>query len=189
MFERFTEQARQCVIAAQEEARALGAPQILPVHLLLGTVAAAEASSPGMASLLAGHGLTLEQLRSELLELGEDPDDAAALGSIGIDLEEVRHAVDAQFGDGAWEAAGPARKGRGGRFRKGGHVPFGAGAKDVLTLSLRESKARRDGFIGVEHLLLGMLRGADPTVLALVGRHVGPEDLRAGILGLRDDAA
>lgn len=189
MFERFTDQARQSVIGTQEEVRSLNAPQVLPVHLLVGIVAAAEKSSPSLAALLAGYGFTSPGLRSELQELGEAHDDASALESLGIDLAEVRRAVDAQFGEGTLDGAAPAPKPRRGLFRAAGQIPFSAGARDVLTNSLRESKAHRDGYIGVEHLLLGLLRGADPTATALISRHVEPEELRTRILGLMDAAA
>ncbi|MCC9205898.1 Clp protease N-terminal domain-containing protein [Arthrobacter sp. zg-Y769] len=193
MFERFTQQARQSVISAQEEARTLEATQILPVHVLLGAVAAAESSDSRLASVLAGSGLTSARLRAHLRAMGPDSgyDDAAALESIGIDLDEVRRAVDAQFGEGALEAAAGAAPRRRGLFGslKGGHMPFSTGAKAILTNSLRESTARKDGYIGTEHLLLGILRGADPAALSLISRHVGPEELRARILGTMDAAA
>ena len=189
MFERFTEQARQGVTNAQEEARSVDATQILPAHLLVGIVVAAEKSAPPLAALLGGYGLTAEQLRSELQEHGEEHDDAAALGSVGIDLDEVRRAVDAQFGEGTLDAAGSPNTPRRRRFGGSGHIPFKAGAKAVLTDSLRESSSRRDGYIGVEHLLLGMLRGADPAALALVRKHVDPEELRSRILAVMDAAA
>lgn len=194
MFERFTQQARQSVISAQEEARTVEAAQILPVHLLLGTASAAEATTPRLASVLAESGLTAAQLRGELQAQGPDSghNDAAALESVGIDLDEVRRAVDAQFGEGALDAAaaGPApRRRRLFGSVKGGHLPFSSGAKAVLTDSLRESTARKDGYIGPEHLLLGLLRGADPAVMSLISRHVAPEQLRARILGTMDAAA
>ncbi|MDM7991565.1 Clp protease N-terminal domain-containing protein [Arthrobacter sp. zg-Y877] len=192
MFERFTKQARESVIAAQEEARTLKATQILPVHVLLGAVATAEASPSPLASVLTGYGLTPAQLRADLQAMGQDAgfDDAAALESVGIDLDEVRRAVEAQFGEGALNAAEPSERRRG-LFgsRKGGHIPYNRGAKAVLENSLRESIARKDGYIGTEHLLLGVLRGADPAALSLVSRHVQPEELRARITGTMDAAA
>ncbi|KAD3456011.1 Clp protease [Arthrobacter yangruifuii] len=193
MFERFTQQARQSVVLTQEEARTLEATQILPVHVLIGAVSAVETSTPRLASVLAECGLTSAQLRADLRAVGPDSgyDDAAALESVGIDLDEVRRAVDAQFGEGTLDAAaGPAPRRRH-LFDslKGGHLPFSSGAKAVLTNSLRESTARKDGYIGTEHLLLGILRGADPAALSLISRHVGPEDLRGRILGTMDAAA
>ncbi|MCQ1948145.1 Clp protease N-terminal domain-containing protein [Arthrobacter sp. zg-Y1116] len=193
MFERFTQQARQSVVSTQEEARTLEATQILPVHVLIGAVSTVETSTPRLASVLAECGLTSAQLRADLRGMGPDSgyDDAAALESVGIDLDEVRRAVDAQFGEGTLDAAaGPApRRRRLFDSLKGGHLPFSSGAKAVLTNSLRESTARKDGYIGTEHLLLGVLRGADPAALSLISRHVGPEDLRVRILGTMDAAA
>ncbi|MCC3292179.1 Clp protease N-terminal domain-containing protein [Arthrobacter sp. zg-Y1110] len=193
MFERFTQQARQSVVSTQEEARTLEATQILPVHVLIGTVSAVETSTPQLASVLAECGLTSAQLRADLRAMGPDSayDDAAALESVGIDLDEVRRAVDAQFGEGTLDAAAGAAPQRRRLFDslKGGHLPFSSGAKAVLTNSLRESTARKDGYIGTEHLLLGVLRGADPAAMSLISRHVGPEDLRVRILGTMDAAA
>ena len=181
MFERFTDPARQSVIGTQEEVRSLNAPQVLPVHLLVGIVAAAEKSSPSLAALLGGYGLTSVRLHAELQELGEGHDDASALESLGIDVAQVRRAVDGQFGEGTLDGAAPAPKTRRSLFRAAGQIPFSAGARDVLTNSLRESKAHGDGDIGVEHLLLGLLRGADPTAAALINRTVEPEELRTRI--------
>ena len=39
MFERFTQEAREVVVTAQEEARSLQAEEVGPVHLLLGVAA------------------------------------------------------------------------------------------------------------------------------------------------------
>jgi hypothetical protein len=53
-----------------------------------------------------------------------------------------------------------------------GHIPFTPRAKKCLEGALRESVARRDGYIGVEHLALAltaMTDGAVPRVLSQVG--------------------
>jgi ATP-dependent Clp protease ATP-binding subunit ClpC len=42
-----------------------------------------------------------------------------------------------------------------------GHIRFTAQAKTVLELSLRESRARNDQYIGTEHILLGLIREGD----------------------------
>lgn len=189
MFERFTQQARESVTTAQEEARELNAARILPVHVLLGTVSTA-ASSPGpLDAVLSAAGLTPAVLREELREAGSHPDDAEALGSVGIDLDAVRAAVEAQFGPGALDSPAPApRRGIFGS-RRGGHIPFSPGAKSVLEDSLREAMSRKDGYIGAEHLLLGILRGGDPTVLSLIRRHIAPEELASRVRGSMDSAA
>jgi len=193
MFERFSGPAREGVARAQEEARALSAPQILPAHLLVGAVAAAEASGSPAAPVLAGCGLTAQALRARLRAPGQGrplgEEDAAALRSVGIDLQQVRRAVDASFGPGTFDGAdaGPKR----GRFgvRKGGHTPFSSGARTVMELSLRESLARKDGYIGVEHILLAVLRRADPGAMELLGRHTAPKELAARIRSALDAAA
>lgn len=193
MFERFTGPARESVITAQEEARALAGAQILPTHLLLGAAAAAEVSRSPVAPVLAAHGLTVEAMRTELRTMGQGPhlgeEDAVALKSLGIDLEAVRRAVDAEFGAGTLDSAEPGpRRGLFG-LRKGRHIPFSSAAKVVLELSLRESLARKDGYIGVEHILLAVLRRADAAPMALISRHVPPQELARQIRSALDAAA
>ena len=189
MFERFTRQARQSVITAQEEARALQAPRILPAHVLLGAVTTAASSRGPLDGILSAAGLTPAVLREDLREAGTHPDDAEALGSVGIDLDAVRAAVEAQFGPGALDPPAPApRRGFFGS-RKGNHIPFSPGAKSVLEDSLREATARKDGYIGAEHLVLGLLRGGDPTVLSLIRRHIAPQELASRVRRSLDAAA
>lgn len=188
MFERFTPQARQSVVTAQEVGRALGAVRILPVHVLLGAVTAVETSGLPVAGVLSESGLTADRLRAEVQTMNPDlgEEDALALESVGVDLHAVRSAVDAQFGPGALDAAGPApRRGLFGS-RGGGHMPFSRGAKAVLECSLRASMERKDGYIGVEHILLGVLREADPAAMSLIARHTVPKSLEARIKGSMD---
>jgi len=137
--------------------------------------------------------------------------DRDALASIGIDIDAVRAQIEAAFGPGALTRAGsgacrgsrPAspkgplallRRSRGagrGRdatadarpARPAGHIPFTPRAKKSLELSLREAKARQDGYIGVEHLTLalaGMNAGAVPPILSALGTTQAA--LRAAIL-------
>jgi hypothetical protein len=50
-----------------------------------------------------------------------------------------------------------------------GHIPFTPGAKKSLENALREAVARRDGYIGVEHLAVGLIamkRGMVPPILS-----------------------
>jgi hypothetical protein len=90
--------------------------------------------------------------------------DAEALRAIGIDLDAVRAQVEQRFGPGALEVPAESAAWRGwlGRRRPAGppqgHIPFSARAKKVLELSLREATALRHGYIGAEHLLLGLVR-------------------------------
>ena len=130
--------------------------------------------------------------------LGDD--DAAALRSLGIDLDAIREAVERAVrrgrprrGRGAAPAAGGAttadvdddvdlaRR----RFGLGGHVRFGRGSKKVLELSLREAiRARHSREIRSEHIALAVLRTDDEAV-ADAARHARrrPAALRADLEG------
>lgn len=73
MFERFTEEARQVVVVAQEEARTLGHDYIGTEHLLLGLMC----QQAGLAAaVLASFAITLEQTRGDVVRIvgrGEGP--------------------------------------------------------------------------------------------------------------------
>jgi ATP-dependent Clp protease ATP-binding subunit ClpA len=165
MFEHFTDRARGTVVLAQEEARGLHHNHIGTEHLLLGLLR--ERTSVGRKAL-DRLGVRLDDVRSEVVRVvGERPPaalgdrDAEALRAIGIDLDEVRRRVEATFGEGALERTAPSRR-RPRRRRcapsAGGRVPFTPRAKKVLQLALRESKALHHGYIGTEHILLGLVR-------------------------------
>ncbi len=141
MFERFTPEARQVVIDAQEECRRLHDPGITSVHLLL----ALTREERPLADLLARHGLTRAAL---------DEHAADALRTFGIDVHAVREAMERKFGKGALDRVP----------RRTGHVPFRSDAKKCLELSLREAIRLKSGEIRVEHLALGMLRAPGPMV-------------------------
>ena len=177
MFEKFTSDAREAVIAAQREARHLKATRIEPVHVFLGVIASAK---PGLRDALEGEGYTSESVRSRLsdgIALGDG--DSKALESIGIDLDAVRASLESTFGEGALDR--PADEKRGWLRRKSGHIAFASGAKKALELALREAIAHKDSQIRCEHLLLGLLRGADEGFLEIVRQ---PDRLRERIESL-----
>jgi ATP-dependent Clp protease ATP-binding subunit ClpA len=72
---------------------------------------------------------------------------AKALESLGIRLDAVRQQVEEIIGQGQQAPSG--------------HIPFTPRAKKVLELSLRESLQLGHGYIGTEHILLGLLREGD----------------------------
>ena len=156
MFERFTRGAREAVERAQDEARAIGSPQIGTGEMLLGV---AGGDGPG-ARVLAEHGATHAALRAKVAAGGLDGD---ALAAIGVDLDEIRRRAEENFGPGALERT---------RRRRGSHVSFTPEAKKALELALREAINLGDKTIGDEHVLLGVLRegGADRLL-----RSVGAE--------------
>jgi ATP-dependent Clp protease ATP-binding subunit ClpA len=155
MFERFTEEAREAVTAAQNEAVALRHGWIGTEHVLLGVLA----TGGGGARLLAGFGVDAAGVRDDVVRMvgrGEDDIDPDALATLGIDLEAVRERVERAFGPGALS--------RRGRCRRGGvstHVPFCRRAKKALELTLREATSLGERELRAEHLVLGLLREGD----------------------------
>jgi ATP-dependent Clp protease ATP-binding subunit ClpC len=72
---------------------------------------------------------------------------AKALESLGIRLDIVRQKVEETTGRGEQAPRG--------------HITFTPQAKNVLALSLVESRALDHTYIGTEHILLGLLREGD----------------------------
>ncbi len=194
MFERFTQPARAVVVRAQEEARTLGHPWLGTEHLLLGVLA--QPLAPGV-NVLTELGVTLDRSRAAVGELvgsgGLCQSDADALRTLGIDLDEVRRRVEASFGPGAldhpWLSLNapprqPRRRRpwRRRRCEQGDvteHLPFMPRAKRALERAMREARAVGDEYIGVEHVLLGLLDPKSNTAVELL-RHLDtdPEVIR-----------
>ena len=182
MFERFSDEARQAVVLAQEEALELRHGWIGTEHLLLGLLRA----GGGGAVLLTGFGVELASVREEVLAIigrGEDDIDRDALATLGIDLDAVRERVERSFGRGALSR----RRGcRGGGF--GGHIPFTARAKKALELTLREGLALGARELLAEHLVLALLREGDGVAARILHtRGVAYDAVRARVAG-RDAA-
>jgi ATP-dependent Clp protease ATP-binding subunit ClpA len=165
MFERFTDDARAAVVAAQHEAAALRHDWIGTEHLLLGLLVA----GGGGARLLAGFGLEADAVRAEVVRIvgrGSDDLDSEALATLGIDLEAVRERVERAFGPGAL--------GRRRRCRRGGlspSVPFTARAKKALELTLREALALGARELRGEHLVLGLVHEGDGAAARILAAH------------------
>ena len=170
MFERFTSEARQTVVGAQEEARRLHAARIGTEHLLLALLAQEGSAS---AAALARHGLAHDSVAETIRGYGTGELDAEALTTLGIDLDAVRDRVEATFGPGALERV-PGRA--------ADHIPFSPRAKKVLELSLREAIALKQKTISDGHIALGLVRegeGLAMKVLADLG--VDAEALRRDV--------
>ena len=177
MFERFTDEARKMVVAAEWHAGSLRHGWIGTEHLLLALLDDHERPA---ARVLVARGLTGEWVREEverIVGLGEPGLDADALATLGIDLDAVRERVERTFGPGAL-AARPGRR----RRSCGERRPFTPRAKKVLELSLREALALGDSFIGAEHVLLGLLREGE-GVAARILRSFGVDaaEVRAAL--------
>jgi ATP-dependent Clp protease ATP-binding subunit ClpA len=168
MFERFTKRARTVVVHAQEIARDRCSPTIGPEHLLLGLFA----ESDGLAAtILARLQVTRADVEADL-DRGL-PFDAEGLALLGIDLEEVRRQAEETFGPGALDRTRAARGGW-----HPGHIPFERESKKALELALREAIRMGHGFIGTEHLLLGLLHDGRARDV-LVARGVALDGTRA----------
>jgi ATP-dependent Clp protease ATP-binding subunit ClpA len=168
MFERFTNRARTVVVHAQEIARERRSPTIGPEHLLLGLFAVPEGLA---AAILSRMQVDRGDVEADLVRGG--PFDAEGLATLGIDLDEVRRQAEETFGPGALDRT------RAGRGRTcGGHIPFERDAKKALELALREAVRLGHGFIGTEHLLLGLLHDGRARDV-LMARGVGLDGTRA----------
>jgi ATP-dependent Clp protease ATP-binding subunit ClpA len=78
------------------------------------------------------------------------------------------------------------------RLRGGGPPRFTARAKKTLELALREALARKDNFIGSEHILLGVIRegeGLGAKILADAGVDFAVLRARLSVGIARPDAA
>jgi ATP-dependent Clp protease ATP-binding subunit ClpA len=174
MFERFTDRARAVVMRARSEAQELRHPVVGTEHLLLGLLA----EEGGLAhAVLREAGLDGERVRADLRRLvGTPPQvlgeaDAAALRTIGIDLDAVLARIEESFGPEALDPPPSPEQGwrvfgRGRRRRDGGR--FGPRARKVLELSLREALRLKHKHIGTEHILLGLVREGDGLAARII---------------------
>jgi Clp amino terminal domain, pathogenicity island component len=144
LFERFSEEARQVVVLAQDEAQALGHGWIGTEHLLAQDEAQA-----------LGHGwIGTEHLLAGLLRVGGVA--TTAFESAGVDLERVRGEMIRLIG--ATDAMAT------------GQIPFTPQAKKALEMTLRQAITLTGGGHGIlpEHIALGVLgeqRGTAARIL------------------------
>jgi hypothetical protein len=217
MFERFTEEARAVVIAAQQESARLGHPVIGTEHLLLAMFEDAAATG----TVLREAGVTKDRVEAEIVRLvpptddrldepwsgdgsddvgsdGLDDADAAALRAIGIDIDAVRAKIEESFGPGAMNVPVGDTDEPGERWwlasrrrrRRSGHRRFAPRTKKVLELSLREAIRLKHSWIGSEHILLGLIReGQGLGAAVLVRQGVSLDDLRRRTIAALDRAA
>lgn len=198
MFTRFTPEARAVVERAEREARSFAHPWIGTEHLLLGVLGA---SSSAASDLLVGHGVTLDTTRTALDRLvgrgGFRTEDAAALRTVGIDLDQVRQAAEASFGPGALDRP-PARRCRrrsGLRRRRervepeSDELPFMPRAKRALERARIEAERGRHGLLDVDHLLFGLLDPRGNMAVELLCQLGANPDAIGAELRARLDAA
>lgn len=135
-FDLFTKRARNVLTLAQEEAQRFQHGYIGTEHLLLGLMREGE----GVATQV--------------------------LNNLGIQVDQVRHSVEAIIG-------------RGGQIVSG-QMGFTPRAKKVIELAVDEARRLNHRFIGTEHLLLGLVReGSGIAADVLIGRGLQLEQVRA----------
>ena len=191
MFDRFTIEARQVVGGAQELARRLGHGWTGCEHLL----SAVAGSTTSTGSLLRDRGIGPQALEEAMAAvIGPAPgadEDKAVLATLGIDLDEVRHAAEATFGPGAMDVERTqgrrvvwhrARRKRAACTSVAGDRPLTPKAKRCLELALREALRLKHDHVGVEHIALALL-ARDDTAAWPILRHLGavPGELRRAI--------
>ncbi|HCN39782.1 ATP-dependent Clp protease ATP-binding subunit [Rothia sp. (in: high G+C Gram-positive bacteria)] len=96
---------------------------------------------------------------------------ARALESLGVNLTAVREQVQEIIGSGPQASSG--------------HIPFTPRAKKILELSMREAIQLNHGYIGTEHILLGMVRaneGVANQILSKLGAE--PAKVRQTVMDL-----
>ncbi|HZR51669.1 MAG TPA: Clp protease N-terminal domain-containing protein [Streptosporangiaceae bacterium] len=94
-----------------------------------------------------------------------------ALRAMGLDLDQLREEIEARTGRGSSTPSG--------------HIPFTPQAKKSLELSLRESVQLGAGYIGTEHLLLGMIKeGEGPAAQVLAAHGVALDAARGTVARL-----
>lgn len=174
MFERFTVLAKRAISLAQDEAIALGHDFIGTEHLLLGLT---RTTTDGIASeILAAHGVTATRARAKtvalLTEAGVRTDGGQpaidALGSLGIDVAEIKRRADESFGPGRFRFPRP---------------PFTPRLKRTMALTLREALGLGHEQIGPAHLVLGLLDDAESVAMrVLIGLEVDTAELRTAVL-------
>jgi Clp amino terminal domain, pathogenicity island component len=112
------------------------------------------------ARMLNHNYIGTEHILLGLIREGEDVA-ARALESLGISLEAVRQQVMEVIGQGQQPPSG--------------HIPFTPRTKRVLELSRREATEFGHGYIGTEHILLGLIRegeGVAARVLVKLGANL-----------------
>jgi len=172
VFGRFTEPAHRVLDLAREEAERGGHRYLGPEHVLLGLLAEGQSAA---AWVLRVRGVDLAVARAALARLGNRgvvpaprPSDTELLGSLGIDLEAVRHQTEQTFGVPAVGQATWRVTRR--RWWRGARVVWTPlcgpplVAKRALQLASEQAQALGQRGVSPEHLLLGVCADARQPV-------------------------
>jgi len=95
---------------------------------------------------------------------------ARVLAQFGLTLEGTREEVTAIVGEG--------------KGKPSGHIPFTPRAKKTLELALREALQLHHGYIGTEHILLGLVREGEGVAAQVMRQHGDLLKIRMAVLDL-----
>lgn len=142
-----TDFAVQTLRAAERSARDAGRSAILPIDVIVGTLDRGRRGVGPVA--LQDVGVSREQARALAGETvqhraADRASDDEALAAVGIDLDEVRSRVEAALGEGSLSISEPA-------IAPSEELVASARAAVEVATSIGQ------GFVGTEHLLLGVL--------------------------------
>ena len=141
----------------------LGHDSLGDEDLLLGILRGGEGIA---AEALSSLGVTLQDAREESEGMLSD-----ALSSIGVSLEELRREAGDIFDM---------------RLPDDRKIPFSPRAKNALVQARKEMRRLGDGYLGTEHVLLGILVNEDGAAVRMLDRMgVSPEALEERIFELR----
>lgn len=183
MFERFSASARDTVMRAREEAIRLRDRQIGSEHLLLAML---DSETGSAAAALREVGVDATRVHGAVVGEGKPArllsnEDAAALRSIGIDLDNVVASIERTFGTAAL-ANVPT-----GRGKQPSRIRLSAGARKLLGQALREAVTRGHNALDSGHILLAMVSTVDDRAgQILAGAGVPLDELRTVTLSILD---
>lgn len=95
------------------------------------------------------------------------------LESMGINRDSVRQRVEEIIGRGEHASSG--------------HIPFTPEAKHVLELSLAEARVLGHGYIGTEHILLGLISGEGVAAQVLLEQGADLNAAREQVIRMLDE--
>jgi hypothetical protein len=182
MFEKFTGSARQAVIEARQAAEEAGGDLVDSPDLLLGLL---RVEDRAIDRLLADHELTPDALTEEFQRArrrgGISDAEAAALSTLGVDVDQVMRTVEESVGEAALSP--PTRRRH--FFEPKKTIRFTHEARHTLMQTLREALSRNHKEIRTEHLLLALLARKSLAADILTSRGVTYDGVAALVEGGR----
>lgn len=160
LLSRFSEEAMGTLTLAESEAIGLGYAFIGSEHLLLGALA----GGGRVTSILAESGMTLEAMREAVAAKSpkgpySEKRDEHLLKTLGIELSQVKTAVEEEFGPGALQVPP-------------GRPPFTPRSKRTLEFALRLADTAGSNEVSTEHIVLALLEDREGMAARIISEKV-----------------